>query len=297
MGYLLTLGAVFFSAVKGYYGKYVGYHIKSPADAATASCLRMAFCSVIGLVLLAVRGELALLAVDGTSLLISLLSGLSTATFIIFWLLSVRSEAFLLLEAFTTAGVIVPVGLSLLFFEESITLVQVLGIVVLIITLLIMTSYGKDLKGKLSVGSFLVLLCAGISCGFCDFSQKLYVREIKEYNIAVFNFYTYLFATAVILLFLIASSIGKSAFTGQKELLGKVVGKIAVMAVAMFASSYCKTGAATLLPSVILYPFYQGIWFLASIVLSAVFFKEKITYKSVIGIILIFASLLMINFG
>ncbi len=297
MGYLLTLGAVFFSAIKGYFGKYVGYHIKSFVDAVVASCLRMVFCSIIGLALLAVRGELSLLATDGALLLIFLLSGTATATFIIFWLLSVRSEAFLLLEAFTTAGVIVPVGLSLLVFGEGITLAQVLGIGLLIITLIIMTSYGKDLKGKISVSSFLVLACAGIACGLCDFSQKLYVREIRDYNIAVFNSYTYLFATVVIAVFLLVSSVGGASLVGRRRLIGKVVGKIAVMAVAMFIASYCKTGAATFLPSVILYPFCQGIWFMASIVLSAVFFKEKVTYKSVIGIFLIFASLLMINFG
>ena len=46
--------------------------------------------------------------------------------------------------------------------------------------------------------------------------------------------------------------------TGEKRLLGEIMVYIVVMAVCMFANSWCKTKAAVYLTSAELYPLYQG---------------------------------------
>lgn len=70
---------------------------------------------------------------------------------------------------------------------------------------------------------------------------------------------------------------------------------ILVMAICLFLNSYYKTLAAFYMPSVILYPLNQGLALILSTVMSAVFFKERITLKAIIGILTAFVGLLFIN--
>ncbi len=295
MGYVLTLSAVLLSTVKGYFGKKVSAEIRDTFDAALASFVRMLLCTLIGLLIIALKGDLAGLFINSDSLLISLFSGCSTAAFIIFWLLSVQSEAYLLLETFATAGIIIPIVLSITFLNEAIRFSQIIGVLLIISALLIMSSYRSDVQGKISLKSLLTLTFAGVFNGFCDFSQKLYVQKIEN-NITVFNFYTYLFASLILILFMPIISKSKYEPAHRKNFLCKSSFKIVVMSLTMFAYSYCKTKAAFFLPAAVLYPLHQGIYLIASIIMSSVILKEKVTYKCLTGIFITFVALIIINF-
>ena len=67
------------------------------------------------------------------------------------------------------------------------------------------------------------------------------------------------------------------------------------MAVCLFLNSYFKTLAAARLDSAVLYPLNQGLALMLSMIMAAVFFKEKITPRCVIGLCLAFGGLLIIN--
>ena len=70
---------------------------------------------------------------------------------------------------------------------------------------------------------------------------------------------------------------------------------ITVMATCLFLNSYFKTMAAITEPSAVLYPCTQGIALVLSTLMSAVFFKEKLTVKCVLGVIITLIGLLIIN--
>ena len=67
------------------------------------------------------------------------------------------------------------------------------------------------------------------------------------------------------------------------------------MAVCLFANSYFKTLAAGLLNISELYPLNQGAALILASVMSAVAFREKLTPKGILGILLSFVGLLFIN--
>jgi uncharacterized membrane protein len=71
---------------------------------------------------------------------------------------------------------------------------------------------------------------------------------------------------------------------------------IIIMAIALFATSYFKTLAAKYLSAVQLYPLNNGGAVMLSLFMAAVFFKERINIRCIIGICLSFGALLMINF-
>ena len=67
------------------------------------------------------------------------------------------------------------------------------------------------------------------------------------------------------------------------------------MAVMLFLKSYFMTFAAIHLESVVLYPLSTGLGLVLSAAMSSIFFGEKLKARCVVGMVLAFASLIIIN--
>lgn len=299
MGYLFLALALAAGITKGYCGKKTSFAIKSNSDSMIINVLRMLACIFIGFVLIVIQGDIMSLKSDGLTILICAMSGIASAVMVVSWLLSVRTGAYMMVEVFLLLGVIVPIVLCRIFFGEHIGLWQIIGIAVLLVAVFIMCTYNTSLKGKMSIASILLLLLCGISNGLADFSQKWFVRTYPEGSVAAFNFYTYVFAAVTLIIaylaFRAADGRGENKPRAPHKVIKPIWIYVAVMAVCLFANSYFKTVAAQLLDAVKLYPLNQGGAVILSLLMSSIIFKEKINAKCIIGIVLSFVALLMIN--
>ena len=299
MGYLFLALALVAGGTKAYCGKKTSGAITSSSDSMVMNVLRMSLCVVIGLLLILVQGDMSSLSSYGTFVWIALLSGVSSAVFVVSWLLSVRSGAYMMVEVFLLIGVSVTVVLCRIFFNEAISLRQIIGILILFVAVYIMCTYNTSIKGRMKLSEFLLLLLAGISNGLSDFSQKLFVKIRPEGSIATFNIYTYLFA-GIVLFFAclvfrhIERKHGENIRT-PIAVIKPILLYVLIMATCLFAYSFFKTQSALYLDAVLLYPLSQGMAVLISLFLSSVFFKEKINARCIVGIVLSFGALLMIN--
>ncbi len=293
MGYLFLCFSLLFGVTKGYCGKKTSGYAKSIGEAVFVNTVRMLLCMAIGLLLILAGGDIALLAADLNVILISAVSGLFTAVFVVCWLISVRKNAYMLLDVFLMLGTLVPLIASMLIWDEGITFSQWIGMAVLFAAVLIMCSYNNSIKSRMTVSSFLLLFLCGVANGLADLSQKLFVKYVADGSVAVFNFYTYLFAALI----LIAATLlfNRAATPLKNTELRKTFGYIAVMAVCLFLHSYFKTLAAGHLSAVLLYPLSQGAALILSSVMSVLLFKERMTAKGVVGICLAFCGLIIIN--
>ena len=299
MGYLFLSFALAAGITKGYCGKKTSFSIRSNSDSMIMNVLRMVICIAIGFLLMLVQSELSALRADSFMLLSAMLSGVASAAFVVSWLLSVRTGAYMMVEVFLLIGVIVPIALCRIFFSEEIGVWQIAGIAILLIAVYIMTAYNSSVKGKMSLGSFALLLLCGLSNGITDFSQKLFVKMRPDGSVAAFNFYTYIFAAIVLALAYVIfrkadNKIGASP-RNPAEIIKPIWHFVLIMAICLFANSYFKTLAAQWLDAVLLYPLNQGCAVVLSLLMSSLIFKEKITAKCIVGICLSFAALLMIN--
>ena len=299
MGYLFLALARAAGITKGYCGKKTSFAIKSNSDSMIINTLRMLACILIGFALLAIPNDLAALYTTPLMLLITALSGIASAMFVVSWLLSVKSGAYMMVEVFLLLGVTVPIILCRIFFDEHIGLWQIIGIAILLVAVYIMCTYNTSIKGKMSLASLLLLLLCGISNGLADFSQKWFVRTYPEGSVAAFNFYTYAFAAVTLIIaylaFRAADVRGENRPRAPHKVIKPIWIYVAVMAVCLFANSYFKTVAAQHLDAVKLYPLNQGGAVILSLLMSALIFKEKINAKCIVGISLSFVALLMIN--
>lgn len=293
MGYLFLFIALFAGTAKGYCGKKTSNYAKGLGDAIFANIIRMLLCVLIGFLLLLVTGDLNSLIPSRNMLFICVLSGVSTAVFVVTWLISVKKSAYMMLDIFLMLGVLIPLIASSVFFNEVIKLSQWFGIAVLFVAVVIICSYNNSIKAKLTPASFLLLILCGAANGIADFSQKLFTKCIPDGSVAAFNFYTYLFAAFALLIAFAATR--KNGENPDKSSMKQIFGLILIMSVCLFVNSYFKTLASEHLGAVLLYPLNQGCALILSAVMAAVLFKEKMTAKAIIGIITAFIGLLIIN--
>lgn len=301
IGYLFLGIALIAGTVKGYCGKKSGGNLPHASDAMLINGVRMAFCILIGLALAVIPDGWQALRVDFPLLAIAALSGVGTAFFTVTWLLSVRRGAYMMVDVFLLIGVMLPMLLCLLLFDEPIRPVQWLGLLLLLVAGYVMCTYNRSVKGRLTPGALLLLILCALSNGITDFSQKLFVKTVTGGNLAAFNLYTYLFAALILgICFLILRKRERKTAPEEKhaspqQILSPIIGYITVMAVCLFLNSYFKTLAAGHLTATQLYPLSQGGSVILSMLMSAILFRERINARCIIGVALSFAALLMIN--
>lgn len=293
MGYLFLFVALFAGATKGYCGKKTSGYTNNFSDAIFANIIRMILCVAIGLVIILTSEDISALKPSIEMILISALSGIFTAIFVVSWLISVKKSAYMMLDIFLMFGVLIPLIASNIFFNEVIKPSQWLGMAVLLSAVIIMCSYNNSIKTKITLPSFLLLIICGIANGIADFSQKVFTKRIPDASAAVFNFYTYLFAALVLIVFYAINH--KSKSTNGNTNIKKIFGYILIMALCLFANSYFKTLASKYLSAVLLYPLNQGCALIISAIMASVLLKEKITAKAIIGILTAFIGLVIIN--
>ena len=296
-GYIFLALALFAGCTKGYCGKKTSGFVEKSKDAVFISFIRMLLCILIGVILIIAANDTSYLVADAKMMPVYILSGVSTSAFVVTWMLAVKKSAYMLIDVFLMLGVLIPLILANILFNEPVKPTQWLGIAILIVAVIIMCSYNSGLKGKMSFSSILLLILTGASNGIADFSQKLFVRTTDGVPSSVFNFYTYVFSAITLLICYIVFKKTESKVESEKQsTIPKVMyAYVAVMAVCLFANSYFKTVAAYTLDSAKLYPLNQGAALILASLMSVFLFGEKLTLKAVIGIALSFVALIIIN--
>lgn len=285
MGYLYLAVAVIAGITKGVCGKKLSLKISGAGQTFFVSAVRMAVCVLISGVAAVVQGGKMQFCFEFFA--VSFLSGLAVSIFTVTWLIAVQNGSYVLINVFNISGVCVPVVLSAVFFGETVKLTQILGIAFLLVSVCFLCSYNNKIKKKLTLLTVVLLIVCGAANGLTDFSQKLFVHTFPDSSVAVFNFYSYAFSLILLLAFSCFFKTKKYGVSQKNN--GKAIKSTAVLIIIMsfslFVNAYFKTFAAKFLPVAVLYPLNQGITLVFSAVIATILFDEKLTLKSIIGII------------
>ncbi len=296
MGYLFLTLALFAGVTKGYCGKKTSGFVASYRDSMLMNSVRMLLCIVISLVFTLIsENAFSAFTLSPKVILICLLSGISMAGFVVTWVLSVQRGAYMMVEISLLLGVLVPMLCCSFLYSEEIKAVQWAGLAILAAATYIMTTYNRSRRGKMSVGTVILFVMCGCFSGVSDLSQKLFVHEIPEIGVSCFNLFTYTASSAVLLICWILSSRKEENRQDVKKFLAGVFPYLCVMSVCLFLNSFFKTLAASALPSAVMYPMSQGGSMILSLAMSALFFGEKITWRSALGASLAFIALIVMN--
>lgn len=290
MGYLYLFISLITGATKGLFGKKVSTLVTGTRGAAATNLLRMALCTLISILLLVTGIEKVSLVPDGPAIFIGIAAGVTLSAFTITWLLAVQKGAFVLISVAQMFGVVVTLICSTLVFGTQPTLLQYLGIALLIAAVLVMGSYSKKLKGSLTAIAIVLLILCGVSSGLYDFTLKLFTTYSTSSK-SMLNLLTYLVSALILGGMVLLPQKGEKVAIPWK----KIVLPILLMSVCLFLNSYFKAFSTQYLPDAALYPIYQAGGLILSTLIGAVFFQERVTVRCVIGLVLAFAAILLLK--
>ena len=294
MGYLYLFIALLGGATKGFCGKKTSKYTQNLSSAVLVNFVRMILCVIISAVIIAFSGTA--FSVTAKTLGICVLSGIFMSSFVVSWLFLVRGKAYMTVDVSLTAGTIIPIVASSILWNEQVRVTQWMGVGLLFVSVIIMCSYNNSIKEKFSLSSVALLIVCGASGGLSDLTQKMFVNFADNESVTLYNFYTYLFSALILLTvyFVMPKKNGCGIVCTGKERC-YLSAYLALMAACMFVNVFFKTRAASELDAVLIYPLHQGGSMFLSSLMSAMFFKERITLRAVAGVIIAFVSLLIIN--
>ncbi len=295
MGYLFLTLALSAGIIKAYCGKHSSYAITRTRDAITITTVRMLLCCVIGFILpLATNASFAV--PSARMMLIAIASGLCSAGFVVFWLISVRNSMYMMVEVFVAGGVLVPLVFCNILYDEPIGLVDMICVGLILVGIYLISATGNGERGKWTFRGLALLVVTMLFSGASNLTQKMYANEFPDGNALVFNFYVYVFAAAALLVISAVLSIkDREPIKISLRVVKPIWLYVAIMAACLFLNSYFNTMAASHLDAVILYPMSQGLAMVLSVVMAVVIFKEKLNVKSAIGIALTLTAIVLMN--
>lgn len=297
MEYLFLTLSVFAGVTKGFCGKRISAYTSEFKSAAFSNLLRMLMCVFIGFFFVLFDGGIKQFIPNTTFILVTALSGVSTAAFVVFWLFAVRRGAYVLVDVFLTLGTLLSAVLSVIFYSAEFTLFDAIGFLLLILASVIMCSYSVQIKNGITLTAIAMLVISATANGISDFSKEIFNRELGAlYSASSFNFYTFAFSAILLLCVFLFSKSSDESDKNISHLKNKGLPYIGIMSVCLFLNSFFKTLAAVKLDMTVVSPLSQGFALVLVTIMSAIFFGEKIKLRSIVGLVFAIAGLLIINF-
>lgn len=242
-------------------------------------------------------------------------SGIALAVACMCSLYALGTGTMVLNSIFATAGLLVPVVASIFLYGEILQIWQWIGIAVFMLGAYLLVGSSKSLYGKFNIKTLLVLVLSLMMNGLTMLMQKMFGEGVTNGNVSLFSLISFGFGTIILLLFLlIVSIIGSSKFKRienvdnavegfvffPKSLAEKILPKKVYiyglfLAVAVFVINQFATMATPLISSLILFAMINGGATVISAITGAVMFKERLTLKTCIGIVLSVGALIMIQ--
>ena len=193
-----------------------------------------------------------------------------------------RHNGVVLSSVFMKLGILVPTVLSVVWFQEMPTAVQIIGFF-LALTAIVILNYQKGTKlSRRSWGLILMLVIGGMGDGM----SKVYEEYGNPGFQNVFLFFTF-FAALLLCLGLVAH---KKEKLGMKELLYG-----AALGIPNFLSSLFLLNALRSVPAVIAFPTFSVAVILVVAAAGILFFRERLQRRQVFGGLLICIALVLLN--
>jgi len=231
---------------------------------------------------------------DATTILIATCSGIFLALNYYVGIKSLQGGPIVLSSLFGTAGLIVPCILGAIFFNETLSFPQILCIFAFLVAAVLLVDSSKKIFDGFSTKTLVFLILNLISNGMVMFSQKLFGMCRPDGNVALFSFLTFLIPTvfqAISLPFIHKKQPSSEKLSFPKKLAYYAL----ILAFAVFVVNQFVTLLTPKLSSAVLFTSVNGSATIISAIVGAIAYKEKITWKSALGILIGIVALICIK--
>jgi len=195
---------------------------------------------------------------------------------------NVKKNGVVLSSVFMRLGLLVPLIISLLVFQEIPGIIQILGSLLAVVSIIILN---LNKKQKLSKSSYLLLFLL-LASGAGDAMSKIYEEYGTEELASQFLLYTFFVA---LLLCIIFAVIKKQKFGKNEIVFGLLIG------IPNFFSAKFLLMSLKTVPGIVAYPTYSIATLLIVTLVGVFYFKEKLSPIQWVAVVGIFIAIGLLN--
>lgn len=229
------------------------------------------------------------------ALAISAIGAVALGSNLFFGLEALKSGAMVLSSMAGSAGLLLPCVFGIFMFDEPMSLMQLFGILLLIFSGWLLIGYSKKLKGSFTPRTMLLLIGSMLSNGFTMVAQKMFSKYLPDVSVSVFSF----LAFGLVGVGMCVGLVPQLTKNEKREEIKKLPKALwfygAGLSTILLIINQLATIAAKVIPSAIMFPINDGGATIITALTGAVVFKEKLTARSVAGLALGIAALIVIN--
>lgn len=249
--------------------------------------------AILGLILIIIVGNG--FKVDILTVLIASFSGIALFFSCFCSIYAMKSGTICLSSMFGTAGLLIPIIAGALFFNQSVSFYQIIGVLLFFVSAFFLIMSSKTIFNGFSFKTLILLIGSLISNGCTMLAQQMFTRYVPDGDVSVFSFFSFaIIAFLSAILYLFSTFVSKKARVTAKPNKSLLLCGVA-LAISVFIINQLATLSTTLVSPIILFTFINGGGTIISTIVAAIVYKEKITVKTGLGIILGVVSLVIIK--
>lgn len=190
-------------------------------------------------------------------------------------------------------SLILPIIYSVIFMSEKMTLLQFIGLVLILVSL-ILSGITKEEKTNSGFKWLVLILIAFFSNGSTAIIQKSYCLKYNDKNTMTFMAVAYL-TSAVIFFFINVISKDKTPLSKSSKSVGSLLSVSALAGIGSCLGNGILSVLSSKVDAAILYPCVNGGLGISVAIISFLVFKEKPNTKKIIAIILGTIAIVILN--
>lgn len=226
---------------------------------------------------------------------ISALGAVSLAVSLFCSIEALKSGVMVLAAMAGSAGLLLPCIAGIFMFNEPMKPMQFIGIALLIFSGWLLIGYSKEQTGSFTPRTLLLLIGSMLSNGSVMLAQKMFSKYLPDTSVSIFSFLTFGLIGIGMFIGLVPSLLSQSGRAKIAAVPKPVFLYGTISSIILLAINQLATLAGRNVPSAIMFPINDGGATIITAITAAVFFKEKLTVRSVCGLILGIGSLIVIN--
>ncbi|MBR1758225.1 MAG: EamA family transporter [Lachnospiraceae bacterium] len=243
-------------------------------------------CIMVGFLMLPDKG--AILHPHKITMLLSIIGGAIFVAGFASQQVSIGINGAILTSAFARLGLLVPITVSILCFQERPTLLQGIALILVVAAVIVINGgSAEDATKKLKP---LLLIVVLLSVGGAETMSKIFLRVGDSSQDRLFILGIFFFAAIVTTVLLVHESITQGKKVVQKDFFAGMLAGVPNY----FASALLLKSLAGL-PAILVYPMYSTGVIVVVTLVSAVAFKEQPGRRGWIGLVMILCAVVLLN--
>lgn len=222
---------------------------------------------------------------------------------------ALKGASLIVNQMFSVGALFIPCIVGIFIFNEPMSVWQWIGLALFSVAMYFMIAPTKvkaeKAPLKISVKTIVMLILTLVAGGGTMVAQKAFAKIAPNGNVATYSFLMFAL-NAIILYFCYGimsfrqrkniSVVEEKSERGKKTLSKVLLFCGLILAFAVFLINILVTELGKAVPSAILFSVSYALSILITILVGAIYYKEKITRKNIVGIMLCVGALAIINF-